>query len=184
MGETVELILEPLTDRERQLVVVELRRGRQVDSSLAEHRKVLNAEWGKEMRALLKAWNRLPREGQEFLIHALSDQADLASPTSLDVGAAAEEVLRMIRGRRTATVPGLREAATTLRQVWIERGGSPTIRNLDRDMNEGRGASDLHVFVAKHLIDLFGRDAFSGSLDDKHVLDRACVAADSALTGR
>lgn len=180
----MELTPESLTERERNLVEAMLRRGQLRDGALPAHREALKAEWGAEMRGLLKAWERLPEDARALLASSLAQRAPVEDPSTLDVGAAARDVLDMIRGRRAAPVPGLREAVAALHQVWIDRGQPPQVRNLVRDREEGRGASELHLFVARHLIDLFGREAFGGSRDDEQVLAMACTAADTALTGR
>lgn len=179
----MDLTPEPLTQREQQLVEIERRRGVLVDGKLPALRKQYGDEWGGKLRGLRRAWDALPPDAREFLAQTLADQAWVGGAGAGDVGAAADEVLAIIKGRRVAPVPGVREASVALHAVWIERGGSPTVRNLDRDRirNGGPGPSDLHLFIGRHLIALFGREAFGGSLDDERVLDAACTAADTAL---
>lgn len=179
----MDLTPEPLTPDEQRLVEIESRRGVLIDGKLPELRKQYGDEWGGKLRGLIRAWDALPLDARDFLAQTLADKARAGGDGAGDVGAAADEVLDIIRGRRVAPVPGVREASIALHAVWIERDRSPTVRNLDRDRirNGGPGPSDLHLFIGKHLISLFGRNAFGGSLDDERVLDAACTAADTAL---
>lgn len=189
----MDLTPEPLTPQEQTLLDVMVRRGRWYDDTLYRAKGELRSTATKGLEALQGAWEGLSDHARSLLSHILQDRAGVSDADAVDVGAAVAEVLEIIEYKRRPA-PAFNEAVAALYDIWCKRDRSPVVRHLHRDLrpsgdrdtrakNEPRGPSDLHVFIAKHLIAIFGREPFSRN-DDAQVLKMACIAADTALTGR
>lgn len=190
---------EPLTESERKIVSLALEAGRLAESGLPAALAQMREGTKSDLVALRTLWASMGEDSRKAIIGTLARRTGLEDRSGLDLGDAVDDFLGSVRGSRGRDVPGLHTVAGTLREVWISRGNDGALRNLHRDRQPKRdarravgyeiaaaGPSDMIVFVAKHLIEIFGAEAICRSSDPanlrpENVFRDACTRADTAL---
>jgi len=172
---------QPLTATEEVRLRAAVAEGRLWDREIPAWAASDREQLVPQLKKLLKLWEALDPVARETVTDDLARRTGAGELEQADLGATIAERLALIRHRKSRAVPGLYEAVEVLLEVWTGRRHSADLANLRRDLDEGKAPSDLHVFIASHLISVFGAETFSRSKRPEQVLEAACIRVDTVL---
>lgn len=172
---------EPLTSIEAKRLAAAVAGGRIWDEEIPKWAADDRERIAPHLKKLLRVWQALNTDARETIMRDLAIRTGASEFAQADLGAAITERLELLRHRKPRAVPGLHEAVEVLLDVWTDRGNAADLANLRRDLDQGKTPSGLHLFIAQHVISVFGAETFSRSRRPKDVLEAACIRVDTAL---